>query len=111
MSNTYHTEWTSLADKALPGINADDELKNALCSIAKHVRHLLNPELHKSLSSFGFQHLSRAVYVWPKGSRLQASRGQDLQTLMDAFATHKKQRVAVILGNPGAGKTLFAKRW
>jgi predicted NACHT family NTPase len=58
------------------------------------------------------EQLSQAIYVWPEGQSFGApATAALLRGKMDHFLQDKTKRIAVILGNPGAGKTAFAKNW
>ncbi|MFN7098464.1 MAG: NB-ARC domain-containing protein, partial [Gammaproteobacteria bacterium] len=57
-----------------------------------------------------YRHIASQVYVEPESSWSGEER-QLLKQRCDSFLTHDKQRVMVLLGDPGAGKTTFAKRY
>ncbi|MFN7098438.1 MAG: NACHT domain-containing protein, partial [Gammaproteobacteria bacterium] len=57
-----------------------------------------------------YQHIASQVYVEPESNWLGEER-QLLRQRCDTFLTNDKQRVMILLGDPGAGKTTFAKRY
>ncbi|MFN7097699.1 MAG: pentapeptide repeat-containing protein, partial [Gammaproteobacteria bacterium] len=57
-----------------------------------------------------YRHIAGQVYVEPESNWVGEER-QLLKRRCDSFLTHDRQRVMILLGDPGAGKTTFAKRY
>lgn len=56
-----------------------------------------------------FKEKKHACYVAAKGKILNTDQITDLKTLVTSFINHPEQRTALLLGDSGAGKTLFGQ--
>ncbi len=103
----------------------EEKLQDARNSLCSHFRQSFLSMLDSSKKqgllpssdeAFPWEELCKKIYVEAEARPVFSLLGEDtgripLRSQMNAFLQASNQRIAVILGNPGSGKTTFSKRW
>ena len=84
---------------------------SAIAKVRQHMAYVFAEAFRLSGDATDDFTLCEQVYVWPRARTLSKPGNQPLRTQMEQFLQDTTQRVSVLLGDPGMGKSQFGKRW